>query len=62
MELRPRVSEEQLMANVANGSAAHLQSQMVIEHQRQKIGDMETQIWVLEMEIVMWKTRFTTAQ
>jgi hypothetical protein len=60
MELWPHhVSEEQMMANA---SAAHLQSQMVIERQRWKIGNMETQIRVLEMDIVMWKTRFTSAQ
>jgi len=60
VELQPScVSEDQLMAN---GNAAHLQSQIVIEHQRQKISDMENQIWVLEMDIVIWKTQFTSVQ
>ncbi len=47
---------------MANGNAAHLQSQIVIEHQRQKIGNMENQIRVLEMDIVIWKTQFTSVQ
>ena len=53
------VSEQQLLAS---GNAAYLQSQIVIERQRRKINEMENQIRIQEMDLVMWKTRFATAQ
>lgn len=53
------VSEEQLMAS---GNIIYLQSQFVIEHQRQKITEMENQIQMLEMDIVVWKTQHTSTQ
>ena len=60
LELRlSRVSEQQLLAS---GNAAYLQSQIVIERQRRKINEMENQIRIQEMDLVMWKTRFATAQ
>lgn len=54
-----RVSDEQLLAS---GNSAHLQAQLTIERQRRKIGEMENQIHALEMDAMMWKTRFTSAQ
>jgi hypothetical protein len=60
LELRlSRVSEEELLAS---GNSAYLQSQLTVERQRRKIGELENQVRVLEMDIMMWKTRFTSAQ
>jgi len=53
------VSEEQLLAS---GNSAYLQSQLTIERQRRKISDLEIQIQAQEMDILMWKTRFTNTQ
>jgi hypothetical protein len=52
-------SEDQFLAS---GNTAYLQSQLVVERQRQKITEMENQIRMLEIELVVWKTRFTSAQ
>ena len=54
-----RASEDQLLAS---GNVAHLQSQLVVKHQRRKIGEMENRIRLLEMDLVMWKTRCTSIQ
>jgi len=54
-----RASDEQLLAS---GNASYLQSQFLIERQRQKISELENQIRVLEMDLVMWRTRSTSAQ
>lgn len=57
--LLSHVSEEKLLAS---GNSAYLQSQLTIERQRRKIDDLEIQIRAQEMDIVMWKTRFTNTQ
>ena len=54
-----RASEEQLMAS---GNSAYLRSQLTVERQQRKINDLETQIRALEMDMVMWRTRFTNTQ
>ena len=54
-----RVSDEQLLAS---GNSAHLQAQLVIERQRRKIGELEIQVRGLELDVTMWKTRYTSAQ
>ena len=56
-----RVSEEQL---VASGNSAHtnVHAQLTIECQQRRISKMEYQIRGLEVDIVMWRTRFTSAQ
>ncbi len=54
-----RASEDQLLAS---GNVAHLQSQLVVERQRRKIGEMENRIRLLETDLVMWKTRCTSIQ
>ena len=60
MELRlSRASDEQLLAS---GNAAYLQSQLIVECQRRKIGELEIQIRTLEMDNMMWKTQFTSTQ
>ncbi len=60
LELRVgHASEEQLLAS---GNAVYLQSQLIIERQRRKITEMENQIRMLEMDVVIWKTRHTSMQ
>jgi hypothetical protein len=54
-----RASEEQLMAS---GNSTYLRSQLTVERQQRKINDLETQIRALEMDMVMWRTRFTNTQ
>jgi hypothetical protein len=54
-----RVSEDQLMAS---GNTVYLQSQLLIERQRRKIDELESQIRMLELDIIMWKTRYTSTQ
>ena len=54
-----RVSEDQLMAS---GNTVYLQSQLLIECQRRKIDELESQIRMLELDIMMWKTRYTSTQ
>ena len=58
-QLLSRVSEEQLLAS---GNSTYLQSQLTIERQRRKISELEVQIRAQEMDIVMWRTRFTNTQ
>jgi len=60
MEVRlGRTPEEQ---SLASGNTAYLQAQVVVERQKRKIGEMENQIRTLEMDNVMWRTRFMGAQ
>jgi hypothetical protein len=54
-----RMSDEQLLAS---GNAAYLQSQLVVERQRQKISELENHNRLLEVDLVMWKARFTSIQ
>ena len=60
LELRLSRPPEEHMPISSN--ATNIQYQLVVERQRRKISDMETHIRALEMDIVIWKTRFTTAQ
>lgn len=52
-----RISEEQFLASRNN---PYLQAQLVVECQKQKIVEMKNHIQMLDMNVVMWKTRFTT--
>jgi hypothetical protein len=54
-----RVSADQLLSI---GNSAYLQSQLVIEHQQRRIGELDNQIQGLEKELVEWKTRGMTAE
>ena len=54
-----RASEEKLLAS---GNSAYLRSQLTIERQQRRINDLEAQIRALEMDVVMWRTRFTNTQ
>jgi hypothetical protein len=59
MEVLSRTSEENLLAS---GNTTYLWSQLTIERQQRKIGELENQIRSLEMDVVMWRTRFTSTQ
>ena len=52
-----RISEEQFLAS---RNTPYLQAQLVVECQKQKIVEMKNHIQMLDMNVVMWKTRFTT--
>lgn len=56
---RNRLPDEQ---RLAAGNAPFLQSQLILERQKQKINEMENHIRVLEIDVMTWKARFTTAQ
>ena len=60
LELRiSRVSTDQLLSS---GNSAYLQSQLLVERQQWRIGELENQIQGLEKELVEWKTRSSTAE
>ena len=59
MDVLSRASEENLLDS---GNSIYLRSQLTIERQQRKISEQENQIRSLEMDVVMWRTRFTNTQ
>lgn len=60
VDLAPsRVSADKLMAS---GNSAYLLSQLTIERQQRRISELEANTRTLEMEMVTWRTRFTSTQ
>jgi hypothetical protein len=53
------VSADQLLSS---GNSAFLQSQLIIEHQQRRIGEMKNQIQGLKKDLVEWKTHGVTAE
>ena len=47
---------------LANSNTTYLQYHIIIKRQKWKIGKMENQIRALEVDTVIWKTWYTTAQ
>jgi hypothetical protein len=54
-----RIPGDQLLSS---GNSAYLHSQLLVERQQRKIGEMETQIRELEKELIEWRARGTTAE